>query len=386
MKDIKSFNGKRLKIARTLKGMSISDLAEALNLQRQTVSAYENGKNTHPDFPNVLHMSQILKFPIDFFLESDTKFVNVATSTYFRSLLTTNKKYRYEQEIKIHFVSIIYAYLCEYINFPHINLPVVLGNDSVDDIATKLRECWNLGYGPIDNLIFHAEQNGIILTSFSTTTNDIDAFSQKIVIDNEERYVVALSKNKNTASRLHFDVAHELGHIMLHDWEDDIENLSPVEFRNREQQANNFAAAFLLPKESFIKEIGMYADKLSYYIELKRKWKVSVAAMIRRAKNLGLMSYDKYQSLMRQMQKLGIRKSEPLDDVLVTAQPSLLKTAVEMLINDNVLTAQEMLQELSAEYNLSLYSKDVEELLGLVRGTLNIDNVIPIHNLQFKRQ
>ena len=81
MKDIKSFNGKRLKIARTLKGMSISDLAEALNLQRQTISAYENGKNSHPDFPNVLHMSQILKFPIDFFLESDTKLVNVATST-----------------------------------------------------------------------------------------------------------------------------------------------------------------------------------------------------------------------------------------------------------------------------------------------------------------
>ena len=106
--------------------------------------------------------------------------------------------------------------------------------------------------------------------------------------------------------------------------------------------------------------------------------------MIRRSKNLGLITYDKYQALMRQMQKLGIRKSEPFDDVLVTAQPSLLKTAVEMLINDNVLTAKEILRELSDEYNLSLYSEDVETLLGLNRGTLKTSNIIPLHTLKLK--
>lgn len=384
MKDLKSFNGKRLKTARTLKGMSISELADALDLQRQTVSMYESGKISNPDFPKVQKMSQLLNFPIDFFLDSDTELVKTSPSTYFRSLLTTSKKYRYEQEIKINFVSTIYAYLSEYITFPQVNLPAIYDNDNIEDIAERLRKCWNLGCGPIDNLIFHAEQNGIILTSFATTTNDIDAFSQKININDEERYIVALSKNKSTAARLHFDVAHELGHIMLHDWEDDIESLSPSEFREREQQANDFASAFLLPKETFIKEIQVFADKLNYYIELKKKWKVSVAAMIRRSKNLGLITYDKYQALMRQMQKLGIRKSEPLDDVLVTAQPSLLKTAVEMLINDNVLTAKEILQELSNEYNLSLYSEDVETLLGLTRGTLKTSNIIPLHTLKLK--
>lgn len=386
MKDLKSFNGKRLKTARTLKGMSILELAEELDLQRQTVSMYESGKISNPDFHKVQKMSQLLNFPIDFFLDSDTELVKAAPSTYFRSLLTTNKKYRYEQEIKISFVSTIYAYLSEYITFPQVNLPDIYDNDDIEDIAARLRECWNLGCGPIDNLIFHAEQNGIILTSFATTTSDIDAFSQKIKINDEERYIVALSKNKNTAARLHFDVAHELGHIMLHDWEDDIEKLSPTEFRERERQANDFASAFLLPKETFIKEIGVFADKLSYYIELKKKWKVSIAAMIRRAKNLGLITYDKYQALMRQMQKLGIRKSEPLDDVLVTAQPSLLKTAVEMLINDNVLTAKEILQELSDEYNLSLYSEDIETLLGLSKGTLKTNNIIPLHNLKLKKE
>lgn len=384
MKDIKSFNGKRLKTARTLKEMSILELAELLGVQRQTVSYYESGKISDPEFSKVQKMSQILNFPIDFFLECDNDHVKTAPSTYFRSLLTTNKKYRYEQEIKINFVSKIYAYLSEYILFPPINLPDVQYMNDIEEIALKLRECWNLGYGPIDNLIFHAEQNGLILTSFSTSTNDIDAFSQKITVDNDERYIIAISQNKNTAARLHFDVAHELGHIMLHDWEDDIENLAPADFRAREQEANDFASAFLLPKDTFIKEIGNYADELNYYIELKKKWKVSIAAMIRRAKNLDLLTYDKYQSLMRQMQKKGIRKCEPLDDILITAQPSLLKTAVEMLLNDNVLTAQEILDELSSEYNLSLYSEDIEALLGLSKGTLKTSNLIPIHSLQLK--
>ena len=75
MKDLKSFNGKRLKTARTLKGMSISELAEALDLQRQTVSMYESGKISNPDFPKVQRMSQLLNFPIDFFLGSDTELV-----------------------------------------------------------------------------------------------------------------------------------------------------------------------------------------------------------------------------------------------------------------------------------------------------------------------
>lgn len=57
-----------------------------------------------------------------------------------------------------------------------------------------------------------------------------------------------------------------------------------------------------------------------------------------------------------------------------------------MLINDNVLTAKEILQELSTDYNLSLYSDDIETLLGLNKGTLKTSNVIPIHFLELKKQ
>lgn len=384
MNELKSFNGERLRTARKLKGLEAGELAKELGVKRQTISMYETGKISAPEFSKVQKMSQILGFPIDFFLSCDISSVQLSKSVYFRSLLTTGKKYRSEQELKISLVSIIYAYLSEYVNFQKPNLPEIDIEDDIENIAFELRKCWNLGVRPINDLIFQAEQNGIIVTSFDTSTNDIDAFSQKVLFSDEDHYIIAISQNKSTAARLHFDVAHELGHILLHEWNDDIDSLSPEEFREREQEANDFASAFLLPKETFYNDIAAYADKLDYYIEIKKKWKVSIAAMIRRSKNLNLINYDRYQWLMREMQKRGIRKYEPYDDVLITAKPSIFQTAIDMLINGEVLTANDIVKELSDEYNLSLYPEYIESLLGLTKGTLKIKPAPPLHLLNLK--
>ena len=67
-------------------------------------------------------------------------------------------------------------------------------------------------------------------------------------------YLIAYSNNKTSAARIHFDIAHELGHICLHEWSEDIEELSKEEFKRREREANDFAAAFLLPEETFRKD------------------------------------------------------------------------------------------------------------------------------------
>lgn len=383
MKNLAAFNGKRLQTARLYRGMTTTELARELGVTRQTISDYESCRAKNPEMPRIQKMSSILEFPMDFFLEEDDKNVTVAPSTYFRSLLTTNKKYRYAQEKKIEFVCRIFAYISEYIEFPALNLPEYYG-DNPEEAALLLRQYWKIGDRPIENIVYLAEQNGLILTSFDTDISAIDAFSQKLHIGDEERYVIAYSNNKNTAARIHFDVAHELGHIMLHDWNDDVECLDAEEFRLRERQANRFAATFLLPPEAFTMDVGRYGDNLSYYIQLKKKWRVSIAAMIMRSNSLGLIDYNQYQLLMRKMQKQGIRKQEPLDDLLITAAPSLLKTAVEMLLNENVLSADDFIQELSYDHNISLHSGDIEVLLGLKKGTLKRQNIIPLHTLNLK--
>ena len=224
-----------------------------------------------------------------------------------------------------------------------------------------------------------------MVTSFQTSTNDVDAFSRFVeTAETSPRYIIAYSNNKTSAARIHFDIAHELGHICLHDWSDDIEDLPKEDFKKREIEANDFAAAFLLPESSFRKDAESGPQTITFYKQLKRKWKVSIAAMIRRSEKLGIISSEQYQDLIRTMQRRGQRKEEPLDDVLLTASPSLLKTSIMMLLQEDVFTPREFMEELSESYDLSIHPKEIEFLFDLPSGTLSQNTIIDFTKLQIK--
>lgn len=376
------FNSERLKKARMYRSMTVAELADKIGCQRQTISMYENKKIYKPDDSTIRKLSSALHFPEKYFYEQNAN-INIG-STYFRSLLTTNKKYRSEQVQKIEFVSQIYDFLNDYVEFPCLNLPQIEPGSTPENAANVLRNYWGLGDKPIQNIVYEVEQNGIIVTSFETSTNDIDAFSQFINNHDENLFIIGYSNNKTSAARIHFDIAHELGHICLHDWSEDLELLTKEEFKEREQEAHNFASALLLPETSFKKDVIHNPTSIPYYTQLKKKWKVSISAMIRRSFNLGIITYDEYQMLYRVLQRRGMRKVEPLDDSLITASPSLLKTSVQLLLEEKVFTPEEFMNELSFSYNLSLYPEEVEFLLDLPNGTLKTSKIIPIHNLHLK--
>lgn len=133
-------------------------------------------------------------------------------------------------------LSCIYNLLQDYVEFPPYQSLELPADASPETSAAKLREAWGLGYGPIDNLISIVEQHGILVTTFSTSTDDVDAFSKLVATEDYLTYLIAYSNNKTSAARIHFDIAHELGHICLHDWSEDIESISKEEFRKREGQ------------------------------------------------------------------------------------------------------------------------------------------------------
>ena len=84
------------------------------------------------------------------------------------------------------------------------------------------------------------EQHGILIVCLETETDAIDAFTQRFSLDNGDKiYVIGYSANKKSAARVHFDLAHELGHICLHDWQE-VDELEREEFKSREQEANSF--------------------------------------------------------------------------------------------------------------------------------------------------
>lgn len=377
----KDFNGERLKKARVYKGLTVAELAEKIDCQRQTISMYENGKSKPIDNQVIQKLSIVLGFPVKFFMEKDLDLS--LGSTYFRALLTTNKKYRTEQILKMEFVSKIFSFLNDYVQFPTLELPNLTGC-SPEEAASILREHWGLGKKPIENIIYEVEQRGILVTSFSTNTNDVDAFSQMIDINGESKFLIGFSSNKTSAARIHFDIAHELGHICLHDWSEDIEELSREEFKVREKEANEFASAFLLPEDSFRNDTLNRELRIPYYTELKKKWRVSIQAMNYRAHKLGIISYEEYQTMIRVLQRRGYRKSEPLDDSLITAMPSILRTAIIMLLNEKVFTPKEFMDELAFSYNLSLYPKEIEYLLNLPEDTLSLPKILNFSSLQVR--
>lgn len=378
---VSAFNGERLKKARVYRGLTVAELADKAQCLRQTISMYENGKTKPNDNETVLRIANALNFPSQFFTENEVP-VSMG-STYFRALLTTNKRYRAEQTQKMEFLAQIYSFLQEYIDFHELQLPD-FSDCSPEEAAAKLRDFWKLGKRPIDNLIHEVEQRGILVTCFETSTDDVDAFSQMVDINGKTVYLIAFSSNKKSAARIHFDVAHELGHICLHEWSEDVEALSREEFKEREDEANRFAAAFLLPEESFGADAKRNPLRIPYYTELKRKWKVSIQAMSRRAWKLDIVSLDEYQMIIRTLQRRGLRKDEPLDDTLRTAMPSLLKTAVSMLLEEEVFTPKEFMDELAYTQGLSISPAEVEYLLDLPSGTLNVANILDFKKLQLK--
>ena len=379
-------NGNRIKKARLYNGLTVEDISKKLDISKQTFSLYENNKINAP-FEKIFLLSKELNFPIQYFYEKDN--VNIdSKTTYFRSLMKTTKKYRVEQIVKMEHLGLICNVLFEYINFPKLNLPSIkyknnLSKNDIENIAQNVRDYWNLGTNPIDNIIRVVEENGIIVTKFETSTNDIDAFSHLVDIDNNSIYLIALSKNKDSLPRNKFDVAHELGHILLHEWSEDIESISREEYKLKEEEANYFASSFLLPKDEFIKDFKKGGNRLEFYIHLKSKWKVSIGAMLYRAKYLGLITNTQYQNTIKIMNKKGILKKEPYDELLGIYEPTLLIDSINLILT-HIMSAKDLMQEFSNN-NISMNAKEIEKLLNLKEDTLSgnqeVEKIIDENNI-----
>ncbi|MBY0055029.1 ImmA/IrrE family metallo-endopeptidase [Brevibacillus agri] len=380
---VNTFNKNRLKSARIFSGFTISELAELSGVSKQAISQFENGKNK-PTLETLMKLMFVLKFPREFFYEADSIEEVQVGNTFFRSLVSTSKKERLSQIEKTRYFSRICDFLERYIDFPPVNLPSIkdlieltdkkvdnphlLEREDIEEIALALRKYWGVGEDPITNIVFLLEKNGIILTSLATETHKIDAFSQRQMINNRERYVIVLGDGKQSACRRQFDTAHELGHMLLHNWNTDYDDIYLEEHRLIEQQADTFAGAFLLPKDAFLKDLH-YPNNLNFYIELKKKWRVSIQAMIVRAFHLGAINYNQYTYLMKQMNQKNMRKKEPLDDVLSVPQPMLISKAVEMLLKANVLKPKDII----GAGGFTLTQEIVEYLLNLEKDTLSED-------------
>lgn len=388
------FNGQRLKEALQFREKKMTELADETGISKQSLSLYANDGNV-PPFDNVIKIARALDFPTDFFMSEDLCTASTG-NTYFRSQASATKKSRNAQKIKLEYVSKMYEVILNYMNVPELNIPDTSAINVPEDIANVdsdqavneieklaklVREHWDLGNGPIDNLQYALQSNGIIVTGFRDVDTDIDAFSQQITIDGKVVYIIALAIGSKPIERLRFDMAHELGHILMYTWGEDNEDISKDEFNAREKQANMFASALLLPNETFSKSVSAYPTNIDYYLALKKKWKVSMQAMMYRARQLDIISTNQFQYMMRTMSKNGNRTHEPGDKPGEIGD-TIFQAALDMLFEGGYLTVRELLKEFG-RYGIYLSQHDLENLMYLREGTLYQEpKVIPFMTIK----
>lgn len=383
----KKFNGKRLKDALKFRGMRMTELSRETDISKQSLSLYASGENK-PPYDNVMKIARVLNFPFEFFMTEDLC-TTATDNTYFRSQASASKLAQNAQKIKLEYVAKIYEIFLNYVDFPMLNLPPVqfTGPDNVleadskaallqiEEVANETRKHWDLGTLPIDNMQFTLESNGIIVTGFHDIDTKIDAFSQRISIQGEGNvFVIALALGEKPDVRLRFDMAHELGHVLLHDWDDSNEELSRDTFNMIEKQANMFAGALLLPRESFGRELAPYATNLEYYRKLRKKWGVSIQAMVYRARQIELLTPSQFQSLMRSISAKGWRTHEP-GDIPGKLNSTIFQGAADVLFEGGYLNARELIQAFH-DNGIYLTQADYEDILGLKPGTLNVESNI----------
>ena len=132
-----------------------------------------------------------------------------------------------------------------------------------------------------------------------------------------------------------------------------------------ESEANQFAAAFLLPAEAFKRDMKV-VRKLDDFVQLKSKWKVSIGAMLLRARQLGIITSEKYTTFIKSYSYRKYRNGEPLDDQLPIFKPTLFKRGLELLF-ENGYSLDEFEKTLARE-GLALPLSTIEELLCLGEG------------------
>lgn len=353
------FIGKRLTEAREARGLTITALGEILGITKQSISQYE--KDLQTPRPEIMErISNKLNLPKHFFL---TPVHELPSNTiFYRSMSAATKRARTCAERKFYWLKEIVNYLRTFIVFKEVNFPSIvikdpfkLSSNDIEHIATQSRRHWNLSDNVISHVVMLLENNGVIITYGDLDNDKLDAFSEWSEDDNTP--YIFLGSDKQSAVRSRFDAAHELGHIVLHRSVSKSEFFQTVNHKILERQAHRFASAFLLPEETFMRDL--YAPTLDAFLLLKDKWKVSIGMMIKRCEDIGIVNEDSLNKLWINYSRRGWRKKEPLDDKLAIEKPIFLRRCIELLIDNSIQSRDDIL------IHLPFAPSDIEKLAVL---------------------
>lgn len=286
----------RLTLARKRRGLTLVQLAAAVGVSVRSLSAYENGRQ-QPGTDTLRRLVATLELPAGFLTAGDVNEIPIdAISFRAPSKLTAGQRDIARAAARIALL------LAEWINQRfHLPTPDVPSLPTLDPetAAEVVRARWGLGVAPLGDMVRLLEAHGIRVFSLAADCAAVDAFS---FVWQQTPYV--LLNTGKSGERGRFDAAHELGHLVLHS-----EHRIP-HGPEAEQDANRFAAAFLMPRASVLAHelAGAAIDRI---LAAKQTWRVSAMALTHRLHELDLLTDWGYRTACVDLSRRGYRTGEP---------------------------------------------------------------------------
>lgn len=330
---IAGFRGERLRQARALRGLVyMSSLANLAGISKQMISRYESG-DARPTEEIVQKLASTLNLPVEFFFRELRR--GADSPILFRSMKQALKAERQRAQEILELGSEAIELIDEYIDMPELTLPrlnragtvQVLTNQYIEGAARKTRDVFGYPSGPLPNLVILAERSGVITIRTELAERELDGLSRW----DDLRPLVVINSTKSPA-RSRFDLAHEIGHLVLHSFVPKEMLESKSVYDAMEKQAHRFAGALLLPAEEFGNDLWLFT--LDELLAIKPKWQVSIQSMVQRAWDLDLISDEDRLRMIKQISARKWRTQEPLEAVVHTEVPSLLRDSLEMIVQE----------------------------------------------------
>ena len=312
--------GSRVKQARELNRITQTQIADAAGVNQSTIARIEADKTPFPPPDLLANIAEQTGVTVDFFTRKPLEPLSEGSLVY---------RAQAKPAVGVQRQALQYAALmveqtkimARQLSLPKLRLP---SGENPEQLAQATRNTLKIAPDtPIPHLINRLERNGVLVFALPLKLDKIDAFSAWANIDGPRPFL-GLSKDC-PGDRTRYSVSHELGHLVLHKGLDG-------RTQNLEYEANDFASEFLLPENAMRQTLNSELT-LNQAVQLKKRWRVSIQAIVRRARTLNIISDRRYRQLFTQISARGWRKAEPVEIPL--ERPMSFRKMAEMLYKPN---------------------------------------------------
>lgn len=290
------FNREILALARESRGYTQADLSKLINIEQSAISKIENGSMFASEII-IDSLYRALRYPKElFFLEQKI----IPIEGHYRKKISLSVKEQKEYKAKMTFTELHVGKLLPAIDLQAANIPSwdIEKDGSAKEAAKYVREYWKIPRGRINDLAVILENNGVIIAPL-----DLDGMDGFSTYSTQYHIPILFINRKRPADRTRFNLAHELCHYVCH-----FGKKVSLD-RDLEKEANEFASELLIPANEISQHlVRLSMDKLA---DLKRYWKVSMQAILVKAKSEGVISSNQYKYLWQQM--APFRTKEPVE-------------------------------------------------------------------------